>query len=77
MSALPMPPLKLSGLEPVSIGEGTLFVNMIDPLMLRSVWRARFESGLRDNPESDAAATYRREAAAVILAQFPPKPAAP
>ena len=57
--------------------QGTLFVNMIDPLMLRSVWRARFESGLRDNPESDAAATYRREAAAVILAQFPPNPAAP
>ncbi|MGE5863615.1 MAG: methionine synthase [Rhizobacter sp.] len=28
MSALPMPPLKLSGLEPVSIGEGTLFVNI-------------------------------------------------
>jgi 5-methyltetrahydrofolate--homocysteine methyltransferase len=28
MSVLPMPPLKLSGLEPVSIGEGTLFVNI-------------------------------------------------
>jgi len=52
--------------------QGTLFVNMIDPVMLQSVWRARFESGLRDNPESDAAAQYRQEAAEVILAQFPP-----
>lgn len=56
--------------------QGTLFVNMIDPLMLRSVWRAKFESGLRDNPESDSAAEYRREAAEQILAQFPPNPAA-
>jgi len=52
--------------------KGTLFVNMIDPVMLQSVWRAKFESGLRDNPESDAAAQYRQEAAEVILAQFPP-----
>ena len=52
--------------------QGTLFVNMIDPVMLKSVWRARFESGLRENPESDAAAQYREQAAEVILAQFPP-----
>jgi len=52
--------------------QGTLFVNMIDPVMLRSVWRARFESRLRDRPESDAAAQFRQEAAEVILAQFPP-----
>jgi hypothetical protein len=52
--------------------QGTLFVNMIDPVMLQSVWRARFESGLRGNPESDAAAKYRQEAAEVILARFPP-----
>ena len=25
---LPVPPMKLSGLEPVSIGEGSLFVNI-------------------------------------------------
>ncbi len=56
--------------------QGTLFVNMIDPVMLRSVWRARFESGLRDSPESDAAAKFRQEAAEVILAQFPPNTAA-
>jgi hypothetical protein len=54
--------------------QGTLFVNMIDPVMLQSVWRARFDSGLRSNPESDAAAQYRQEAAEVILAQFPPYP---
>jgi hypothetical protein len=52
--------------------KGTFFVNMIDPIMLQSVWRATFASGLRDNPESDAAAQYRQEAAEVILAQFPP-----
>ena len=52
--------------------KGTLFVNMIDPVMLQSEWRAKFESGLRENPESDAAAQYRQEAAEVILAQFPP-----
>ena len=28
MSAVSLPPMKLSGLEPVSIGEGTLFVNI-------------------------------------------------
>ena len=28
MSAVPVPPMKLSGLEPVTIGEGTLFVNI-------------------------------------------------
>ncbi len=56
--------------------QGTLFVNMIDPVMLRSVWRARFESGLRESPESDAAEKFRQEAAAVILAQFPPDHAA-
>ena len=56
--------------------KGTLFVNMIDPVMLKSVWRARFESGLRENPESDAAAQYRQQAAEVILAQFPPTQAA-
>jgi hypothetical protein len=56
--------------------QGTLFVNMIDPVMLKSVWRARFESGLRENPESDAAAQYRQQAAEVILTQFPPTQAA-
>ena len=30
MSAVSLPPMKLSGLEPVSIGEGTLFVNVGD-----------------------------------------------
>jgi hypothetical protein len=52
--------------------QGTFFVNMIDPVMLRSVWRARFVSRLRDNPESAEAAQFRQEAAQVILAQFPP-----
>jgi hypothetical protein len=54
------------------VSQGTLFVNMIDPVMLRSVWRATFESRMRGHPESDASAEYRKEAAEVILAQFPP-----
>lgn len=57
--------------------QGTLFVSMIDPVMLRTVWRAQFQSRLRGNVESDAAAQYRQEAAEAILAQFPPTAAAP
>jgi len=55
--------------------QGTFFVNMIDPLMLRTVWRARFASRLRGNPGSAEAAEFRQEAAQVILAQFPPSTA--
>jgi hypothetical protein len=57
--------------------QGTFFVNMIDPVMLRSVWRAQFASRLRGNPESPEAAAFRQEAAQVILADFPPTAAAP
>lgn len=56
------------------ISQGTLYVNMIDPLLLQSKWRATFHSDLRDQPETDQAVQYRQEAAEAILAQFPPKP---
>lgn len=59
------------------ITAGTLLVSMVDPVMLSSVWRARFESRLTASPDSVAGADYRREAAEVILAQFPPNQAAP
>ncbi|HEY6132266.1 MAG TPA: DUF4136 domain-containing protein, partial [Halioglobus sp.] len=59
------------------IPQGTLSVNMIDPVMLQSVWRATFESKLHIQLEPDEATRYRQEAAEAILAQFPPGKAAP
>jgi len=55
-----------------NIVQGTLYVNMIDPVMLQARWRATFKTDLRDRPETPEAAAYRREAAEAILAQFPP-----
>ena len=52
--------------------QGALYVTMIDPLMLQSVWRASFHTDLRDQPETAEAAQYRAAAAQAILAQFPP-----
>lgn len=52
--------------------QGTLYVNMVDPVMLQTKWRATFHTDLRDRPESPEAAEYRRQAAQEILAQFPP-----
>ena len=52
--------------------QGTLYVNMIDPVMLQARWRAAFQVDLRDRPETPEAAQYRRRAAEVILAGFPP-----
>ncbi|CAA0125505.1 Uncharacterised protein [Halioglobus japonicus] len=54
---------------------GTLYVNMIDPIMLQSVWRASFHSNLRNQADTAEAAQYRQEAAQAILADFPPDPA--
>lgn len=53
--------------------QGTLYVDMIDPVVLQSKWRATFHSDLRDQPETTEAAQYRREAAEAILADFPPQ----
>ena len=67
----------LSTFDPAAqkIVQGTLYVNMIDPVMLQSKWRATFKSDLRDQPGSAEAAQYRQEAAEAILAQFPPQTA--
>lgn len=54
------------------VPQGTLYVNMIDPIVLQPRWRATFQSDLQDQPETPEAAQYRREAAKAILAQFPP-----
>jgi Domain of unknown function (DUF4136) len=57
------------------ITQGMLYVNMIDPIMLQSVWRATFHADLREQPNTPEAAQYRQEAARAILADFPPEPA--
>jgi hypothetical protein len=54
------------------VAEGTLYVNMIDPVMLQAKWRATFQADLREQPETAAAAEYRQKAAQAILADFPP-----
>lgn len=59
------------------IAQGMLYVSMVDPIMLQSVWRASFQSDLRDNLENAAAAQYRQTVAQSVLAQFPPTAASP
>ena len=70
----PQESAEVSTFDPATqqISRGTLYVNMIDPLMLQSEWRATFQSDLRDQPETATAAEYRAAAAQVILEQFPP-----
>ncbi|NQX89354.1 MAG: DUF4136 domain-containing protein [Halioglobus sp.] len=68
---------KDDSITPVDSGEaewlrGTLYVNMIDPIVLQQKWRASFHADLRYQPETPEAAQYRREVAQAILAQFPP-----
>jgi len=56
------------------VAQGMMYVTMIDPVMLQSVWRASFQSDLRRPLEDAAAAQYRQDVAQAILAQFPPAP---
>jgi hypothetical protein len=76
---VPQESATLSTFDPATqkIVQGMLYVNMIDPVMLQSKWRATFKSDLRDQPGSEEAARYRQEAAEAILAQFPPKAITP
>jgi len=52
--------------------EGTLIVDLIDPLRNRSVWRSTIESRLRAQPDPETAARNRATAAQAVLAPFPP-----
>ncbi|MAT92126.1 MAG: hypothetical protein CME59_05960 [Halioglobus sp.] len=52
--------------------QGTFIVDLVDPLRLRSVWRAEIESRMRSQADPQKAAEFRREAAQAIFAQFPP-----
>jgi hypothetical protein len=76
---VPQESATLSTFDPATqkIVQGTLYVNMIDPVMLQSEWRATFKSDLRDEPGSEEGARYREEAAEAIFAQFPPKAITP
>lgn len=58
------------------ITQGTLYVNLVDPVMLQSVWRATFHADLREQPSTTEAAQYRQQAARAILSDFPPEPVA-
>jgi len=53
--------------------QGTFIVDMIDPLRNRSVWRSIIESRLSSRPDPDGAEARRKQAAATVLAEFPPR----
>jgi hypothetical protein len=52
---------------------GTFIVDMIDPARMQAVWRAVFESRMRDHSDPARAAEARDTAVAAALADFPPK----
>ena len=52
--------------------QGTLIVDLIDPVRLKSVWRSTVASRLRGQDDPQAAVDLRAEAAAAIFAGFPP-----
>lgn len=53
--------------------EGTLIVDIIDPMRNQSVWRSIIQSRLKAKSDPEKEAAFRREAAAAIFAQFPPQ----
>ena len=56
------------------ITEATIYVDMIDPVILQTVWRANFRAHLDNQANTNDGAEYSREAAAAIFANFPPNP---
>ncbi|MDG2048376.1 MAG: DUF4136 domain-containing protein [Halioglobus sp.] len=52
--------------------EATIFVDMIDPVILQTVWRANFRAQLDTQVDTDGTGEFSRKAASAILAQFPP-----
>ncbi|MEP1473148.1 MAG: DUF4136 domain-containing protein [Halieaceae bacterium] len=53
--------------------QGTLIVDLIDPMRNQSAWRAIIESRLSSKPSPEDAAEKRTEAARAIFAEFPPR----
>jgi Domain of unknown function (DUF4136) len=52
--------------------QGTFIVDMIDPARNQSVWRSVIESRLQSNPNDQASAERRAEAATAVFVEFPP-----
>jgi hypothetical protein len=52
--------------------QGTLIVDLIDPVRMESVWRSILESRMRDMSDPVQAEEIRRTAAEAIFAEFPP-----
>lgn len=52
--------------------QGTFIVDLIDPVSLRSVWRATMQSRMRSEPDPQQAEQNRRAAAQEVFARFPP-----
>ncbi len=53
--------------------QGTLIVNMVDPLRNQAVWRSVLQTSLAGDPGSASAEAARQQAAADIFAGFPPQ----
>jgi hypothetical protein len=51
---------------------GTLIVDLLDPMRMRSVWRAILESRMREQRDLEQAAETRRTAVEAIFVGFPP-----
>ena len=56
----------------VYVTQGTLIVDMVDPVGLKSVWRSTFESRISGQLDAAEAEANRRGAAAAIFSRFPP-----
>ncbi|RLA17211.1 MAG: DUF4136 domain-containing protein [Gammaproteobacteria bacterium] len=56
----------------VYVTQGTLIVDMVDPVRLQSVWRSTFESRISGQLDAAEAEANRRGAAAAIFSRFPP-----
>ena len=64
------------GVSDVSVRQftqGTLIVDMVDPVRNKSVWRSIVEARLRSQPSQEEAAARRTEAVRALFADFPPQ----
>jgi hypothetical protein len=55
--------------------QGTLIVDLIDPVRNQSVWRSVIQSRLNPEPDPSQSEVNRSEAAKAIFSQFPPNAA--
>lgn len=57
-----------------SYTQGTLIVDMTDPMRNKAVWRSVFQSRLKSHPDPKESAAIRRTAVEAIFSNFPPAP---